>query len=459
MKGEPFKRFAPTKKGMDVNMKKKEWNEGLDHLDPALVEKYVAQKEELAQKKRQRAVWLRWGALAACLAVIVGVALSALKPPKVPVWEDAIYSAEDIAKWFGAAKYDGVATNAYTKVYVPDAKYLYIDEIPDVEYLDIYRRDRKKMEIDKKEFVEFVDGFLPKLASALHADIPQYEIKERTNSDGNRLDIYEDMGTCWMSIGQWETDSFIWLYGKSDVDLNILDGETIRIDHRLSDEEIIQSMQPVRDVLFDIFGVSFSETKIVRRYDPDSKYGSPWIEIYFYNKEYEESYLPVRTSAPEYIAVRFDTPANDKKDIGSNSILTAERISYYKERVGASNQFLPIATAKKISLADAEALLYNGYVFGGHSCPLCMAAQDKVSFEGYEYVDIEYVFGYDAKAQTSIAFPFYAFYKKIGDAPNGNAIYAKTYVAAIEVSGYDAYFQNQTSNHRNALTYEEVTSD
>ena len=43
----------------------------------------------------------------------------------------------------------------------------------------------------------------------------------------------------------------------------------------------------------------------------------------------------------------------------------------------------------------------------------------------------------------------YAFYKKIGTGKNGNSIYAKTYVAAIEVRGYDAYFESQTKNHKN----------
>lgn len=52
-------------------MNKQEWNEGLNHLDPDLVEKYVAQKDLLRQKKNTKGVWLRIGALAACFALIV----------------------------------------------------------------------------------------------------------------------------------------------------------------------------------------------------------------------------------------------------------------------------------------------------------------------------------------------------------------------------------------------------
>ena len=51
-------------------MKKKEWNEGLNYLDPDLVEKHIEQKERLRQKnKKPKSVWLRFGAIAACFAV------------------------------------------------------------------------------------------------------------------------------------------------------------------------------------------------------------------------------------------------------------------------------------------------------------------------------------------------------------------------------------------------------
>ena len=78
-----------------------------------------------------------------------------------------------------------------------------------------------------------------------------------------------------------------------------------------------------------------------------------------------------------------------------------------------------------------------------------MAAQDKISFEGYDYVDMEYVIGYNEETQKpTLAIPFYTFYKNIGTASNGNTIYAKTYVAAIQVRGYQEYFASQKENHR-----------
>ena len=51
-------------------------------------------------------------------------------------------------------------------------------------------------------------------------------------------------------------------------------------------------------------------------------------------------------------------------------------------------------------------------------------------------------------ARVGDVIPFYAFYKAIGTSDNGNTIYAKTYVPAIEVSDMDAYFQEQQQYHK-----------
>jgi pyruvate dehydrogenase complex dehydrogenase (E1) component len=44
--------------------------------------------------------------------------------------------------------------------------------------------------------------------------------------------------------------------------------------------------------------------------------------------------------------------------------------------------------------------------------------------------------------------PFYAFYKKLGIDKNGNTVYARTYVPAFEVSGYEEYFKSQEAEHK-----------
>ena len=51
-------------------MKQEEWNEGLNHIDDALVEEHVAKKDAL----RKKTIWIRVGAIAASLALVLGIA-------------------------------------------------------------------------------------------------------------------------------------------------------------------------------------------------------------------------------------------------------------------------------------------------------------------------------------------------------------------------------------------------
>lgn len=56
-------------------MKKKEWNEGLDHLDPDLIETYVEQKDGFRKNKKQKSVWLRIGTIAACFVLLLSAVI------------------------------------------------------------------------------------------------------------------------------------------------------------------------------------------------------------------------------------------------------------------------------------------------------------------------------------------------------------------------------------------------
>lgn len=407
-------------------------------------------------RKSRKRTWYRTGALAACLALVAGAIVLAPMLRKVPVWEDAHYTAAEVALLFDAVKYDGEgATNAYTKVYAPDTQYLYLDPLPEDDYLGVYRYNGAPKALDKEEFKTFVDGILPKLAPAVNANIPSYEIEKWDYSFEESLVVRGKIGIYDMTFEQTETEYWFHLlnlsmYGDRKITLA---GEPVQIDQRLSDNEIINSLQPLKTVLFDLFGVSFSDVKIVRSFDSYSKHGAGMVEIYFYNEELHARNPGWKHLFSDYICIRFDNTENYAGDIVSDDILTVAGIGYRKNRDDAANALSPIANAKKLSLEDAEALLYHGYVFGGHSCPLCMAAQDKVDFEGYDFVGLEYVFGYTPQTnQPTVGLPFYAFYKNIGTAENGNAIYAKTYVPAIEVKGLKEYFQSQTENHRTGNT-------
>ena len=447
-------------------MKENEFLDGVSNIESDVVERFVSMDNKLqkkANKPKSKGIWLRFGAIAACFvlvlsAVIAVPMLQKANLPDVPTWDTAQYSAEDIAKLFDSMKLDGVATNAYTKIYVPDSKYLYIGNMTDDEYLKLYQHTQIDKELNEVELKAFIDAFLPKLAESLDAPVPEYNTKENNYSTGSNLSVSVDIGSYHLSASQNSQRNSLGLSKSEGNRQIVIDGETIQIDQRLSDEEILDSILSIKNKLFGIFGISFSNAKVVRNFGSYTKHGVERVDIYFYNESAHELNSSQPRPVTDYIYISFDNFSNYSGDIVSDSILTVSSVYYFKNRSDIGDtQYDVVANAKRISISEAEALLYNGYVFGGHSCPLCMLAQDKIDFEGYDFVDIEYVFEYSNKNETpSIGIPFYAFYKNIGTSENGNTIYAKTYVPAIEVSGYKEYFESQKDNHRSNWGVDEV---
>ena len=427
------------------------------------------------EKRKQKDSALRIGVLAACVCLVIGAVISSpffiiptddgtvipggdgeqtttpsYSQPEIPTWDNAHYSAEEIAALFNSKGIEAVATNAYTKLYVSDSIYLNIGELPTDEYVKLYVCNPNcNCTKNQNELENFVNGILPELSDSLCADIPQYEIQDESNIYGDYLRV--DFGAYPYNLHASQTEKIhrfsLWRTDSKEI---VLDGETVQIDQRLSDSEIINSLQSAKNKLFDIFGVSFTDAKIVRYFNGYSENGAEAVYVYFYNENAHPSNSLEITPISDYIRIFFDNHANLPNEIESDSILSATEIDYYKHRYDPNEYISAFAEHKMISLEDAEILLYNGYVFGGHVCYLCMQLQDKVSFENYDFVDIQYVFGYDIKTgEKTFALPFYAFYKNIGTAKNGNLIYARTYVPAIEVSGLQEYIENQAKYHKN----------
>ena len=438
-------------------MKENVFLDGISNIDSDVVERFISMDNKLQMKVKTKSILLRVGTIAACFALIVSAAIAILLMrggdsgiSDVPIWDNAKYSAHDVAKLFSPTN-DELGINDYTRVFVSDSKYLYIDPISEEEHLFLYQYHASKL--NKSEFKKFIDAVLPPLATSIDHSVPQYEIIIGDKYKES-LSVNIDLDSYLILMSQTEAKSFIQLgkYSSSGDRRIFLDGESVRIDQRMSDEEIINSIQPLKNKLFAIFGESFSSTKIVRKFDGFSKNGATFVTIYFYDGTHPLNSLS-DTPTSNYISITFDNLLNFPGDIVSDDILSVATIRFTKSRKDINSEYASFAKAKRISLEDAEKLLYNGYVFGGHSCPQCMAVQEKVSFEGYDFVDMEYVIGRDYQTgEPTTALPFYAFYKKIGTATNGNDIYAKTYVCAIEVSGYKEYFESQTSNHKNSFT-------
>lgn len=117
-------------------MKKQEWNEALNHLDPEIVEKYVLQKDELRQKKRKKTVWFRAVIIAACLAVVVCVLVTLILKgnhdltiidPQAPSLEPVYYGSQSSLDLYGDELLDGPSVIAEFVEALPDVYTVYND--------------------------------------------------------------------------------------------------------------------------------------------------------------------------------------------------------------------------------------------------------------------------------------------------------------------------------------------
>lgn len=117
-------------------MKKQEWNEALNHLDPEIVEKYVLQKDELRKKKRKKTVWFRAVIIAACLAVVVCVLVTLILKgnhdltiidPQAPSLEPVYYGSQSSLDLYGDALLDGPSVIAEFVEALPDVYTVYDD--------------------------------------------------------------------------------------------------------------------------------------------------------------------------------------------------------------------------------------------------------------------------------------------------------------------------------------------
>ena len=450
-------------------MKKEDLNNALNGLDVSFIEQHIAYKEKYSRKRRLKAMLIRLGATAACALFIISAIMLPIRlanipsdPPigsshgdqitdpnqdqitnqnqgQVPPQNEVILKAGNLAYIVSGGPTFGTPTNAYTTVYAPNEKYLGIQPIPDDKVCGIYEVKHIPGGLDENRLKGFIDSMLPQLINLIDpaVPIPQYEIeKSRPILD---YDIYleADFETagCNFSFSQNGKRFLLQLRASGYHQTISLNGKTLEVDRRSTDEEILESLEPVRNSLFEIFGVEFSGVNVRRYYYGYSDSGAQSITVTYY-PENQDGLKDGKSIEIEFTKFHGEENVDYLRDVW---------IRYeYREETNLQKLY----NVELISLSKAEEFLNKGYVFGGHSCPICMSLQDKISFEDYDYVGIEYVYGYtDDRKIYRVAAPFYAFYKEMGISENGNKTYVKTYVAAFEVEGMDVYFNNQISKH------------
>lgn len=445
-------------------MKKQEWNAGLDHLDPELVEEYVDQKDFLSKKKRRRDLWIRIGALAACLAVIVCALFAPQKPttpgiepyipngePWAPIIDPSVrkitVTADMLDTVMAAHQTLDASTNQYSKVYSQSPQYLNILPLPSAEYLPIY--STKTIAPSESELREFINEYLDAATSLLGINQKNYKIETKNGYSGPNY-YSADVKDGDKSVNFVANNNHLYFYSYNSI--SAPDGKRMKINGNFlsvlesdTNEQINEKLSSAIDYISSTLGKEYDTVKVSRRYLYDQLV-TITICLYNLDKTTFPSNFADYASKSEYLELTFTT------DLGKGSLynwdgskdeafLTDIRFS---KLVGDPSELCYVKSkARMLSLEEAEELLEKGYVFGGHSCPLCMAEQPEVDFSEYTCVNLEYVSG------GGIIVPFYAFYKYIGETEDGIGTYAKTYVPAVEVSGLEEYFNLQTNKHSN----------
>ena len=392
------------------------------------------------KRKPARSVWLRLGTIAACFAVVVGVVIALpmmwedgnstttestitepqVTLPAVPVWDNTLYSADELAKLFGFDKpANSDSTSNYTEVVVSSKDALQLNKIPDTEYMGIYKFNADAKELNEEEFDEFINSFVSKSSKALNEEFSS-EIKiteghsefwNWLNSENYSIAIHQRPGYnfAYINLSNFGTLKNI-----------AFDGEELIIDKEKSDAEILESLESIKSKLFEIFDFSFSEVKVIR-----DGYN---LKIRYYNRDTPDMFPANLLPDSDYIEISRDL------------------IMYVQSRSPDSRFYSLVSNERKISLEEAEALLFNGYCFGFHYCPACARDMEAISFEDYDFVEMKYMFC-TSGGDPSIGIPFYVFYKEKGTNGKGGIVYAQTYVPAIEIGGYEEYFRNQEQKH------------
>ena len=430
-------------------MNKNKIIEAFGLLDEKFVEEANPENAKKMHRLRKRLI-LRFSALAACFCFVL--ALSArlagnLFHLPVPTYENAVYSAEYIGGLFDIK--NDYATSSYQTFCLPPKYSPCLKPVPQEQYFSIYNASDTKKWLSRIEFSAFADPIISRFASAAGEEAFEYYVSK---SSRGYLNIeLKKIKKYFLNASQNEYYNYI-IFTSSrheNPEMTItLDGTKITADQTKTDEEILASFEKTKESLFRIFGKEFKNAKIIREYDEYSSHGVTFLRIYFYNENEHELNSILETPVSDHICISFDNSLNWNGDIVSDDILSVADVYYRQNRTKAQNTITETKKLKAISLADAEALLYKGYVFGGHSCPICMAQQNKVDFHSYDFVGFTYLNGYDENGKATEYFPFYEFCKKIGTANNGNTIYARTYVPAIELYGYEEYFKGLESEHK-----------
>lgn len=441
-------------------MKEKDILVSLDMAKDEYIEEASPENEKVKKKIKNRFKWVAPVVSAAACICVVSIGASLLLKgddigttsshdfplDDIPLVE---YTASDVADIVITDTSDG-DTKYYTEEYFHSDKYLeehIKDNLPlKEEFLPVYedvRFDRKQGEKGMVLFEKYegvIDRFCEQAGTSylkneenLISEVfnrPYFYLIPGYRVDINSTEEYECVDISHTEWGNGDaTDNHLRRYFKN--------GE-LTINWSRTDEELIKDTEWLKNDLFEIFGREFTDVAVER----DCWYSNNYVDIIFYNKA--DAHIGYNTVYDDHIKIRFKT----NEDIDGEMFLMQVYFVDYSKTVAERQKVM--AKAKTITLTEAEELLAKGYVFCEHVCMGCIQEQEAISFDDYDFVELNYIFRYlesPSRPGDIEGLPFYTFYKKIRDTNDGRVLYAVTNVCAIKLTGYEEYFASREKYH------------
>lgn len=359
-------------------------------------------------------------AVAACLVVVLAVGMLGnrkLRPELTAalVWDAFNGQDEGIAD-------DGHRTFRYSamKGYQP-----WLGLLPTSATVPVYQRnteERITLGATRPLYLQ-QNQILERLCDALWIDVP--EELSVADQGGYKILSYENGLNYYECFSVQRSERAVNYENKYALRL---DGKNLTIDISKSDEEIIAALEPVKQRLFEIFGVEFPDVKFLR--------GDAMSRICYFDEsahpmnQYKE--LPVT----DRIVIEFSGRDNHSKNPWGDTKM-GSRIDYYRYLLEPQKHYPTMGEYKLLSLDEAEQELAQGHSFGG-VCSQCREeAQRRCSH--YDYVRFEYFWAGDRNDNLYI--PVYGFLFEDGEC-DGTVYYRVLYVCAAKVEGLDRYFED-----------------
>lgn len=348
---------------------------------------------------------------------------------EIPVYDTPLFTAKEVGSLFDVAHYMGYTqTSNKTYVYgestVKDFNEFVLPPMYQSDYIDI--NTRENIELNEAELKTFADEMVNKTKNMVSAHIDTGNIERNSSIEWLEInqDIDEDTRVEFTQTENFHFYSFSFYPQNTDKVFSV-DGVPFNVCQTQSEDEIVMSLEGIKQILFDTFGVRLDKVKVDKDMDSTMENVST-IEVKYYESKSKEN-----------ITLRF---YNSIGMYNGKAYINQVYVSYWRPR-GTS---VLAARAKMLPLAEAEEYLKKGYVFAGYMCPDCDTDRIAVDFSEYDYVGIHAIYHKERKLEI----PFYVFYKYIGTSPvTGKKTYGITYVPATPVSGLDEYFANFRVGH------------